>query len=183
MFEKAVIIPTGDEIKEGIVLDTDSPMIMQELIRLNPLCRIARRMPINDLEDRIAEAVSQAASEASDLVVIIGGSGGGHRYSATLGKDFTHSALEALLSPQFSGEIYGKNGHMWCKLLCGRVGDTLVVNVPGPFREAQAAMEAFACTYAKTPEDLKEINRAMLEAVIKQYPVTALRGGDAPHHG
>jgi len=175
MFERAVIIPTGDEIKEGIVLDTDSPMIMQTLIRLNPLCRIARCMPINDLEAHIVEGVSRAAAEGADLVVIIGGSGGGHRYSATLGKDFTHSALEALLSPQFSGEIYGKNGHMWCKLLCGRVGETLVVNVPGPYREALAAMEAFAGTCEKSPADLKEINRAMLEAVIKQYPVSALQ--------
>lgn len=175
MFSKAMIIPTGDEIKEGIVLDTDSPMILQNLIRLNPLCQIFRRAPINDIEAQIAEAVSQASAEAFDLVVIIGGSGGGHRYSATLGKDFTHSALDTLLEPKFSGEIYGKNGHMWCKLLCGCVGDTLVINLPGPFREAQAAMEAFACAYIQDPFDLKAINRAMLEAVTKQYPITAIR--------
>ena len=32
MLSNVVIIPTGDELNEGIVLDTDSPMIMQEII-------------------------------------------------------------------------------------------------------------------------------------------------------
>lgn len=35
MFKKAVIIPTGDELASGIVLDTDSPAIMGQLLAIN----------------------------------------------------------------------------------------------------------------------------------------------------
>ena len=54
-----------------------------------------------------------------------------------MGKDFTHSALERYLDEKSSREIYGKNGHLWCKLICGKKGDTLIVNVPGPYQEAK----------------------------------------------
>jgi len=146
-------------------------MIMQSIIQLDPLCSVTRSVPINDIESLIAATVTHAAEDTFDLVVVIGGSGGGHRYSPTLGKDFTHSALETILNPKYSGEIYGKNGHMWCKLLCGLAANTLVINLPGPYREAKAAMAAFAAAYTHDSSDLKGINQAMLEAVTQQYPV------------
>ena len=175
MFQKALILPTGDEIYQGIVLDTDSPMLMQYLLRLNPLAQVMRHQPLTDDEVQIMEVVQSAKQ---DLVIIIGGSGGGHRYSSTLSKDYTHSALAQVLTPQYAKEIYGKNGHMWCKLVCGKMGVTLVINVPGPFREAEAAMKAFAEAYAKDPSNLKEINQAMFEAVVAQYPMGALSQDD-----
>jgi len=168
MFKSATIIPTGDELNKGIVLDTDSPMLMGVLLSINPSGKITRLAPVVDAEKLIMEVILKSAKE-SDLVVLIGGSGGGHRYSPTLGKDYTHSSLERVLSNTFYQEMYGKNGHMWCKLVIGNIGETLVINVPGPFDEAKVAIEAFKEAYLKSESDLENINRAMIEAVRKKY--------------
>lgn len=169
MINKALIIPTGDEIKFGIVIDTDSPMIMQELIKLNGNCNILRIEPICDEENSIIDSIKSYASEDVDLIVLIGGSGGGHRYSKTLSKDYTHSSLELILDEKHSSELYGKNGHLWSKLYCGKLGSTMVINVPGPFEEAQAAIKAFCSSFQKDRDNLKRINLSMMEAVKSQY--------------
>ena len=168
MINCAVIIPTGDELIEGIILDTDSPMIMEQLLRINGNCKIMRHPPVSDRENLISQCILTNA-RGTDLIVLVGGSGGGHRHSSTLGKDYTHSALEVLLEEKNTTELYGKNGHMWCKLLCGVIKNTLVINVPGPYQEAKAAIKAFCTAYEKNPKDLKQINLAMMKAVKEQY--------------
>lgn len=100
--------------------------------------------------------------------------GGGHRFSSTLGKDYTHSAMEQWLDQKTSRQIYGKNGHMWTNLVCGKKGNCLVVNVPGPLREAEAAIEAFIQAVGKSG-GIEGINRAMTEAVLAQYPQEQVR--------
>lgn len=169
MIESALILPTGDEIAAGIVLDTDSGEVLNQLLRLSPACTVVRAAPLPDREDTIRTALTKATGKY-DLVVLIGGSGGGHRFSDTLGRDYTHSVLAELLSPCYFREIFGKNGHLWCKLLCGKREDTLFINLPGPFVEAQAAIKAFCASYQEHPEDLEAINRAMAKAVYDQYP-------------
>lgn len=169
MIDKAAIIPTGDEIRTEIVLDTDSPMIMQVLLGLNGRCNITRNEPIDDSENLIIDCIKGYLNQNVDLIVLIGGSGGGHRYSTTLGKDFTHSSLDAILDEKYSTELYGKNGHMWSKLICGIIDNTMIVNVPGPFQEARAAIEAFKIAYEENEQDLKNINSKMAEAVKAKY--------------
>lgn len=168
MISKAVIIPTGDEVLSGIILDTDSPMIMQVLLSINGNCTIIRNEPVIDSEDKITDCIKGYMDQELDLIVLIGGSGGGHRYSTTLGKDFTHFSLEVILEEKHSTELYGKNGHLWSKLICGMVNNTMVINVPGPYQEAHAAIAAFKKSYEESL-DLKQINKNMAEAVKSQY--------------
>jgi len=169
VINRAVIIPTGDELRTGIVLDTDSPMIMQVLLSMNGRCNITRNEPVEDIENSIIDCIKSYISQKLDLIILIGGSGGGHRYSTTLGKDFTHSSLDAILDEKYSTELYGKNGHMWSKIICGTVDNTIVINVPGPFQEARSAIEAFKNSYEENNRDLKQINLKMSEAVKAQY--------------
>lgn len=156
----------------GIVTDIDSPEVMRLLVKDFPACEVTRLSPVLDVQAKIVETVEHLAAEPYDLIVLIGGSGGGHRYNATLSFDYTHSALESCLSDAESTQIYGKNGHMWCNLVCGRKSSSLVINLPGPYREAAAAMEAFLSAYARDPDDFRQINREMADAVLKQYPVS-----------
>lgn len=169
MISKAFIIPTGNEIKDGTVLDLDCPRIMEKLVRLNPEMIITRLAPVVDVEANIVDTMQSCLKQNAELIVLVGGSGGGHRFSTTLGKDYTHSAMELWLDTEVAHEIYGKNGHMWSKLVCGMKGNCLVVNVPGPLREAVAAISAFVATVS-TPFDIEKINSAMADAVYEQYP-------------
>lgn len=171
MIRTAVIIPTGEEVKAGIVRDIDSPEVMSVLLKKYPDCRIIRLAPIPDVENTIVKTVEDLSIAGEELVVLIGGSGGGHRHSATLSEDYTHSALERCLDEKNSYQIYGKNGHMWCNLVCGRKGKTIVINLPGPFREAAAAIRAFTESFEERPQDYRYINENMAKAVIAQYPI------------
>ena len=163
------IIPTGDEIKSGIVLDLDAPELIRQIVKEYPQAEVTRLCPLLDIEDNILQKISEVAQKKPDLAVLIGGSGGGHRFSNSLGKDFTHSALERFLDEYASHEIYGKNGHMWSKLLCGKKGNTIIINVPGPYVEAKTACEAFLKAY-KEGKSLDEISLDMANAVLAQYP-------------
>ena len=80
--------------------------------------------------------------------------------------------LEKALDKSVNSCLFGKNGHLWCKLVCGYINNTLVINLPGPFVEAKAAMEAF-CGSVKE-NDINIINKAMAEAVLKEYPLGAV---------
>ena len=77
MFTKAIIIPTGDELASGVVLDTDSPAVMGELLRLEPTAFVARTSPVLDREEAISDTIKGFAAEGYDLIILLGGSGGG----------------------------------------------------------------------------------------------------------
>lgn len=173
LINSAAIIPTGDEILDGIVVDTDSPAVIQEIIKSFPKCRVTRLAPVRDAEEDIINKVDECVNEKYDLIVLIGGSGGGHRYYESASKDYTHSALERYLDTIESNDIYGKNGHMWCKLIAGTIGQSLVMNVPGPYVEATAAAGAFMEVLSSS-RDLRMLVDAAANAVLKTYK----SGGD-----
>ena len=166
----AVILPTGDEIQSGLVIDTDSPAIIARLLRLFPCLQITRAAPLPDSADAIHNAVNDWTAQGISLLILIGGSGGGSRFSSTLSADHTANTLSNMLTEQATKEIWGKNGHLWCKLVLGKHGQTLVLNLPGPYVEAVAAFDAFCETYQKHPTALGHIVTAMANAVLAQYP-------------
>lgn len=169
LFSKAIIIPTGDELASGVVLDTDSPAVMGELLAVNPSAFVARTAPVIDREEKITETIKGFEAQGYDLIILLGGSGGGHRYSSTLGKDYTHTSLDSILEDIHEGALYGKNGHMWSKLVMGRLNGALVFNLPGPYEEACATIKAFRSCCDKGITDLETINREMLEALKAKY--------------
>jgi hypothetical protein len=52
--------------------------------------------------------------------------------------------LNRILSPKYGSSLHGWNGHFWSRLVCGHRGNAFVINAPGPYQEARAAIEAFA---------------------------------------
>jgi len=170
LLNSAVIIPTGDEIFNGIVIDTNSPVIMQLILEAYPRCEVRRLMPVIDNEIEIIEKIKECLNRNVDLIILIGGSGGGHRYVPTLGKDFTHSAILKYLKDYKYKEIYGKNGHMWSKLIAAKKDNTLVINVPGPYVEAIEATKACINCLVNDEKDLTIIVEKIAEAVLSKYP-------------
>ena len=61
MFTKAMIIPTGDELAAGIVLDTDAPEIMKNLLAINGSAEVVRIAPVIDKEEAIVSKIKESA--------------------------------------------------------------------------------------------------------------------------
>lgn len=165
--KQVTIIPTGDEVCHGLVIDTNSPAMMMAVVEHFPRCQVVRTAPIADIQQEIEQEVLRRPE--SDLILIIGGSGGGRLYDPSLAVDVTHQAIERLLPDPAVQEIYGFNGHLWSRLVVGRLGNTLVANVPGPYTEAVAATRALlaALVEGKKPE---QAAKAMAQAVLATYP-------------
>lgn len=170
LLNKVSILPTGNEIRSGIVIDTDSAAIMQIVLDSFPNCCVVRLEPVADNENKILESLEDRIAGKDDLVILIGGSGGGHRFVSTLGEDYTHSALTGYLNEYSWREIYGKNGHLWSKLVAGKKGETIIVNVPGPHVEAVAAAHAAIKCIKNQCLDLETIAVEVAKAVLSKYP-------------
>jgi molybdopterin biosynthesis enzyme len=165
--KEVTIIPTGDEVCNGLVIDTNSPAMMAAVVEHFPCCRVVRTAPVADSQQEIVQEILRRPD--SDLILIIGGSGGGRLYDPSLAVDVTHHAVEQLLPDPAVQEIYGFNGHLWSRLVVGRIGNTLVANVPGPHTEAVAATRALL---AALVEGMKpaQAAKAMAQAVLATYP-------------
>lgn len=75
MISKAFILPTGNEIKDGTVLDLDCPKILEKLVKLNPEMVVVRQAPVVDVEKNIVEAMRRCVEDGAELIVLVGGSG------------------------------------------------------------------------------------------------------------
>ncbi len=171
--KKINIIPTGDEIFNGVVIDTNSTAIMQIILENFPRCKITREKPVIDDEIKILEKINSCVEKSSDLIIIIGGSGGGYRFDPTLAKDYTHSAIIQYLNKYTSREIYGKNGHLWSKIVFGKKDATIITNVPGPYVEATAASKVLIESLKNDEKDINVICDKMANAILSKYPSKA----------
>lgn len=166
--EEVVIIPTGDEIKKGIVLDTNSPAIMQLVLGYRPTCRIIRSVPPVDIKEEIQKEL-RLWGKGDGIIFLTGGSGGGRVFDSDLAVDCTHAAVAELLGDSESIDIIGGNGHLFARIVVGRFEDKLVVTLPGPNAEALSGARA-ALENLSPAIDCKLIARKVAEAVVAQYP-------------
>lgn len=166
--EKVLLIPTGNEICQGTVLDTNSPALMEIILEKFPRACVQRLAPVPDDPDAIRNAIVD--HQDWNLIILIGGSGGGKEYDPDLAADMTHLVLDSLLQEKVEKRIYGYNGHLWSRLLIGRLQDrNIIANVPGPYVEAVAAGKALITAIAEG-QDMTVISERVVAAVLAQYP-------------
>ncbi len=166
--KKVLLIPTGNEICQGTVLDTNSPALMEIVLEKFPRAAVQRLSPIEDNPETIYKTIE--AHLDWDLMILIGGSGGGKNCDPDLAPDMTHLVLDSLLEEKQEKRIYGYNGHLWSRLLIGKLQkNNLVANVPGPYVEAVAAGKALINAIAQN-QDLAAISENVAAAVLAQYP-------------
>ena len=166
--KKILLIPTGNEICQGIVLDTNSPALMAIALEHFPRACVQRLAPVQDHPEIIRQALVD--HQDWDLIILIGGSGGGKIYDPDLAADMTHLAMDSLLQEKAEKRIFGHNGHLWSRLLVGKLKKGgLAANVPGPYVEAVAAGKALIASVAEG-ESLAAIAEKVAAAVFAQYP-------------
>ncbi|WP_416899170.1 MAG: molybdopterin-binding protein [Minwuia sp.] len=139
--EKTVVVfPTGTELANGQVKDTNSPAIREKLT-VNGYA-VSQGMPLKDDEYYISAAIRERAEEGFGMVVTTGG----------VGAEVKDRTIEAVLiadpdasTPTIVEYELGVGRHVHknaVRIAVGQVLDTMVVALPGPTDEVLLGLDA-----------------------------------------
>ncbi|MEC9345901.1 MAG: molybdopterin-binding protein [Pseudomonadota bacterium] len=142
-----VVFPTGTELANGQVKDTNSPAIREKL-SVNGYA-VSQGMPLKDDEYYIAAALRERAEEGYGLVVTTGG----------VGAEVKDRTIEAFLladpdaaTPDIVKYELGVGRHVHkntVRIAVGQVLDTLIVALPGPTDEVLLGLDALVRALAE----------------------------------
>lgn len=136
----ALVFSTGAEVVGGQVKDTNAPLVRDRLAGAGWEVRLAGALPDDEL--LLAERLRQAADEGYGLLVTTGG----------VGAEDKDRTIEAVLradpgaaTPHIVRYELGVGRHRHkaeVRIAVGRIGETLVVSLPGPNDEVQVGLSA-----------------------------------------
>ena len=156
------VFPTGGEVLNGAITDTNSPLIKQELEKSGYRVSIGETIP--DEEAAIAGIIETEIDRGYGVIITTGGVG-------AEAKDRTIEATERL-DPEAAVQWivkYQKQGrHVkeGVRIGVGKVGKALVINLPGPTDEVESCLEVIRDTLGSKCYD-KETIASRLAARLK----------------
>lgn len=150
---RAIVFPTGKEIIQGTIEDTNSPFLIHLLKTLG--YQLTKGRPLEDRFDQVVDALRGAADMGYGLVVSTGGVGAegkDHIVEAVLALD--PSAATPYIAHYTPGE--GRHRKEGVRIAVGTLDWTTFIALPGPHDEVQL------------------VAPALLEGLLKQYDKTTL---------
>lgn len=137
--KRALVIPTGFELQKDMIKDTNSSYLKQKLEERGYKVDIAQ--PAEDSIQGIAGALYKGVNEGYATIFTTGGVGAED-------KDFTVESVQELdpnaLTPWLTRFRAGHGRHKksGVRIAVGEVDNTLIISLPGPNDEVQAAYES-----------------------------------------
>lgn len=143
---RAIVFPTGFEVKQGLIEDTNTPMIQQALaadgyqVTVGPI--------LDDNIDFISARLHRAVLDGFGLVITTGG----------VGAEDKDRSVEALLTVDAGAATpyimkfrqgTGRHEKDGVRIGVGQVGQTMLVTLPGPNDEASVGLATLRTTLAK----------------------------------
>lgn len=131
---RAIVFPTGFELEQGLIEDTNTPYIKNELELRNYKVTVGPVIPDN--EDSLYEALSDAVSSGYGLIVTSGGVGAED-------KDHTVESIlrvdESAAAPYIVKYEKGHGRHVkdGVRIGVGQVGLATLISLPGPHDEVE----------------------------------------------
>ncbi|WP_430386764.1 molybdopterin-binding protein [Blastomonas fulva] len=165
-----VVLSTGGEVARGEIEDTNYAAVKSVLRDMGYLVHHAG--VVEDDEALIAARIGHLLGEGYGLLITTGGVG-------SEDKDKTIEAMQRL-APDLSTAIlaqyavgHGRHVKPHVRVACGRVGETLLVALPGPTREVLAALPELATAMAQgqSPSVIAEAVAAPIRALWKAHKV------------
>lgn len=159
-----VVLSTGGEVARGEIEDTNYATIEAALGGHG--YRVDHAGVVEDDEALIAARIGHLLGEGYGLIVTTGGVGAED-------KDQTIEAMQRL-APDLSTAVlaqykvgHGRHVKPHVRVACGRVGNTLLVALPGPTREVAAALPMLAAAMAdgQPPHRIAEAIAAPIRAL------------------
>lgn len=140
------VLSTGGEVARGEIEDTNLAAARELLGEAG--YRVTSGGVADDDEELIAARVAHLLEDGHGLILTTGGVGAED-------KDRTIEALQRLV-PGLSTAIlasyevgHGRHVKPHVRVACGRIGETLLVALPGPTREVRAALPALVAALAE----------------------------------
>ncbi|MBC7108225.1 MAG: competence/damage-inducible protein A [Methanomassiliicoccales archaeon] len=173
--KRCIVFPTGEEVKKGTIRDTNSPYIKSRLEAEGFCVDIGNAL--NDDVDEIATALNSAIDSGYGVVITTGGVG-------AESKDCTVEALRRVdphaATPYVTKYKKGTGRHAkdGVRIGTGRVGESLLVTLPGPHEEVKILIEILiSCIKRGESKDriAAEIARALRERYMQNIDVASHR--------
>jgi molybdenum cofactor synthesis domain-containing protein len=137
--KRAIIFPTGFEIKRGMIKDTNTPIIAEQLEKDG--YNVTKGRILNDDEDYIGSNILDAISKGYGLIIITGGVGAEDKDRTVEGilKVDPDAVTPYVVRYKIGTGRHVKDG---VKIAVGRVGETTIIALPGPTEEVKLSLEA-----------------------------------------
>ncbi|MCR4441983.1 MAG: molybdopterin-binding protein [Peptococcaceae bacterium] len=171
------VFPTGFEIIEGQIEDTNTPYISKKMEEAGYI--VERGAVLKDALEDIVRELSEAAGN-SGVVITTGGVGAEN-------KDFSIEAIQSLdpeaATPYIVKFTQGQGRHVkdGVRIGVGAYGGCLLVALPGPHDEVRTAIPVLIDGLKKN-YDKKHLARLLVEALQKRlHDKTGCRAGRGTH--
>jgi len=160
--KRVKVFPTGSEVINGIIKDTNSPLIKQEFEKRG--YQVSIEEPLPDDEIAITSSIENAVYEGHGIIITTGGIGAEKKdktVEATKRLDPT-AAVPWIVKYEKKGR-HIKEG---VRIGVGKVGKTLIINLPGPTDEVKRCLEVILNEMEKGDYD-KETIANLLTSKLK----------------
>lgn len=156
MARRVKVFPTGFEVAQGMIEDTNSPLIKQQLSQEGYKVDIGSIL--EDDADQIAGHIRRTINEGYGLIITTGGVG-------AEGKDQTIEGILKIVPKAVTPYIVhfekgqGRHEKDGVRIAVGKTGQTLIIALPGPNDEVKLALEVLKRNLAKSqvqPETLAQ---------------------------
>lgn len=168
--KRAIVFSTGFEVQEGLIADTNFPLIEECLKRKGYFICFGGILPDN--KGAIAYRLQKALDEGFGLILTTGGVGAEE-------KDCTVEALLQVAPMAATSYIVkfepgtGRHVKEGVRIAVGRVGISRMIALPGPTREVQVGMDGL----------LEGLEKGWDEKQIAEHIAAGLREKWRRHHG
>ncbi|SIS94323.1 molybdopterin-binding protein [Alicyclobacillus vulcanalis] len=160
---RALVFPTGYEVRQGLIEDTNTPYLMRELEQMG--YRVSQGEVLPDDLDAVIGAFYRAIEDGYGLVITTGGVG-------AEAKDVNVEAMEAVCEEVFAPyivrftQVHHRHQKPGIRVGVGQSGVTKVINLPGPHDEVVLCFQAIRPLLDEGPD---VIARAMADAMKQRW--------------
>ncbi|MCD6130541.1 MAG: competence/damage-inducible protein A [Candidatus Hydrothermae bacterium] len=164
ILKRVKVIPTGNEVVTEIIQDTNSPLIKREFEKLGYEVNVSQ--PVEDDERAIANAIESAIYEGYGIIITTGGVGAEE-------KDKTVEATKKIdpgaATPYivYYNKGSGRHAKDGVKIGVGKVGEFLIINLPGPNEEVKECLDVLIPELEKGNHD-KEYLANLLASKLRE---------------
>lgn len=173
---RAIVFPTGFELEQGLIRDTNSPYIKEILEEKGYAVTIGPVIP--DDEDELYETLSDAVSRGFGLIVTSGGVGAedkDHTVESILRVDET-AAVPYIVKYEKGKGRHVKDG---VRIGVGQIGLSTLVSLPGPHDEVEMVAPLMLRMLGEGCSK-EEIAKAMASILGEKWRIKGMQHGHVP---